>query len=78
MRKFLFFLLLISFITIVYFFIREQFNKVVLNRNENFALAVTYLLVGIILLILFIIKNKKNKKKQWMEGSYYLISEVKG
>jgi hypothetical protein len=66
MRKFLFFLLLISFITIVYFFIREQFNKVVLNRNENFALAVTYLLVGIILLILFIIKNKENKKNsEW-------------
>ena len=64
MRKFLFFLLVICFITIVYFFIREQFNKVVLNRNENFALAVTYLLVGIILLILFIIKNKENKKKQ--------------
>ena len=64
MKKFLFFLLLLCFITIVYFFIREQFNKVVLTRNENLALSVTYLLVGIILLILFIIKNKENKKKQ--------------
>ena len=66
MKKFLFFLLLLCFITIVYFFIREQFNKVVLTRNENLALSVTYLLVGIILLILFIIKNKENKKKQRM------------
>jgi hypothetical protein len=64
MKKFLFFLLFICFITIVYFFIKEQFNKVVLTRNENLALSVTYLLVGLILLILFIIKNKENKKKQ--------------
>lgn len=63
MKKFLFFLLLICFITIVYFFIKEQFNKVVLTRNENLALSVTYLLVGIILLILFISRNKENKKK---------------
>jgi hypothetical protein len=64
MKKFLFFSLVICFITIVYFFIREQFNKVVLTHNENLALSVTYLLVGIILLILFIIKNKEDKKKQ--------------
>jgi len=64
MKKFLFFSLVICFITIVYFFIREQFNKVVLTHNENLALSVTYLLVGIILLILFITKNKEDKKKQ--------------
>ena len=64
MKRFLFLLLLVCFITIVYFFIREQFNKIVLTRNENLVLSVTYLLVGIILLILFIIKNKENKKKQ--------------
>jgi hypothetical protein len=64
MKKFLFFLLFICFITIVYFFIKEQFNKVVLTRNENLALSVTYLVVGLILLVLFIIKNKQNKKKQ--------------
>ncbi len=63
MKKLLFFLLLLCFITIVYFFIKEQFNKVVLTRNENLALSVTYLLVGIILLILFISRNKENKKK---------------
>ena len=68
MKKFLFFLLLLCFITIVYFFIREQFNKVVLTRNENLALSVTYLLVGIILLIFFITKNKEDKKKQWIAG----------
>ena len=63
MKKLLFILLLICFITIVYFFIKEQFNKVVLTSGENLVLSITYLLVGIILLILFIVKNKENKKR---------------
>ena len=63
MKRLLFILLLICFITIVYFFIKEQFNKVVLTSGENLVLSITYLLVGIILLILFIVKNKENKKR---------------
>ena len=63
MKRVLFILLLICFITIVYFFIKEQFNKVVLTSRENLVLSITYLLVGIILLVLFIIKNRENKKR---------------
>jgi len=63
MKRLLFILLLICFITIVYFFIKEQFNKVVLTSRENLVLSITYLLVGIILLVLFIIKNRENKKR---------------
>ena len=63
MKRLLFILLLICFITIVYFFIKEQFNKVVLTSRENLMLSITYLLVGIILLVLFIIKNRENKKR---------------
>jgi len=63
MKRLLFILLLICFITIVYFFIKEQFNKVVLTSGENLVLSITYLLVGIILLVLFIIKNSENKKR---------------
>ncbi|HZW71182.1 MAG TPA: hypothetical protein VFF57_09910 [Hanamia sp.] len=63
MKRLLFILLLICFITIAYFFIKEQFNKVVLTSRENLVLSITYLLVGIILLVLFIIKNRENKKR---------------
>jgi len=58
MKRLLFILLLICFITIVYFFIKEQFNKVVLTSGENLVLSITYLLVGIILLVLFIVKKQ--------------------
>ena len=63
MKRLLFILLLICFITIVYFFIKEQFNKVVLTSGENLVLSITYLLVGIILLVLFIGKNRENRKR---------------
>lgn len=56
-------MLLICFITIAYFFIKEQFNKVVLTSGENLVLSITYLLVGIILLILFIVKNREDRKR---------------
>lgn len=63
MKRLLFISLLICFIMIVYFFIKEQFNKVVLTSGENLVLSITYLLVGIILLVLFIVKNRENKKR---------------
>jgi hypothetical protein len=63
MKKLAFIILLISMITIVHFFIKEQFNKIVLSQMENIVLSVTYLLVGVSLLILFLLKNKEDKKK---------------
>ncbi|MEO8822307.1 MAG: hypothetical protein ABI366_01955 [Ginsengibacter sp.] len=63
MKKIAFIALLISIITIIYFFIKEQFNKIVLSRNENLVLSITYLVVGISLLTLFWLKNRENKKE---------------
>ncbi|MDE3185207.1 MAG: hypothetical protein KGM16_17485 [Bacteroidota bacterium] len=63
MKKTAFIFLLLSIITIVYFFIREQFNEVVLSHTENMVLSICYLLVGISLLILFRLKNLENKKQ---------------
>jgi hypothetical protein len=42
----------------------EQFNGVVLTHAENLVLSITYLLVGISLLILFRLKNKENKEQE--------------
>lgn len=64
MKKAAFIILFLSAATIVYFFIKEQFNKIVLSPAENLTLSVTYLLVGISLLILFWLKNKENKKEE--------------
>lgn len=56
-------ILLVSMGFIVYFFIKEQFNDVVLTRNENIFLSILYLIVGISVFVLIGIKNLQNKKK---------------
>jgi hypothetical protein len=48
---------------IIYFFVREQFKGIVLSQKENTLLSITYLVVGISLLILFRIKYHENKNK---------------
>jgi amino acid transporter len=63
MKKAAFIILFLSAITIIYLFIKEQFNGVVLSRMENLVLSITYLLVGISLLVLFRIKSKENKEE---------------
>ncbi|MGN6250071.1 MAG: hypothetical protein ACTHNG_17085 [Ginsengibacter sp.] len=62
MKKIAFAVLFLSIATIIYFFIGEQFNGVVLSHTQNLVLSITYLLVGISLLILFTLKNKENKE----------------
>ena len=62
MKKAAFIILFLSAVTIIYLFIKEQFNGVVLSRIENLVLSITYLLVGISLLALFLLKNKENKE----------------
>jgi hypothetical protein len=64
MKKFAFIILLLCMVTIIHFFIREQFNKIVLSHNENLVLSITYLITGISLLILFILKNRENKNEE--------------
>jgi len=64
MKRISFIVLLTGFIIIAYLFIKEQFRGIVLSSTENTILSITYLVVGICLIILFRIKNQENKKKE--------------
>lgn len=61
MKKIITALLALCMVTIIYFFIKEQFIGIVLSKNENILLAVTYLVTGISLIILFRIKHLEKK-----------------
>ncbi|HEX7458749.1 MAG TPA: hypothetical protein VF301_09955 [Ginsengibacter sp.] len=62
MKKITIFILVLSMGLIIYFFIIEQFNGIVLTNKENIFLSVLYLIVGISVLILARINFLKNKK----------------
>jgi putative copper export protein len=62
MKKITIFILVLSIGLIIYFFIIEQFNGIVLTNKENIFLSVLYLIVGISVLILARINFLKNKK----------------
>jgi len=64
LKKIAFTVLFLSMATIVYFFIREQLNGVVLTQTENLVLSIAYLFVGISLAMLFLLKNKENKEQK--------------
>jgi uncharacterized membrane protein YuzA (DUF378 family) len=64
MKKACFIFLLLSIGVIVYFFIKEQFRGITLSGTENMILSITYLVVGICLLILFRLKHFENKKEE--------------
>lgn len=64
MKKISVLLLVLSAVIIGYFFIKEQFNDLVLSRKENTILSITYLVTGISLLILYWIKRAENKKQE--------------
>ena len=62
MKKIIIFILVLSMGLIIYFFIIEQFNGIVLTNKENIFLSVLYLIVGICVLLLARINFLKNKK----------------
>jgi|GEM_PF-1279003 len=66
MKKISFLFLIVSIGIIIYFFIKEQFRGIVLSQWENMLLSITYLVVGISLIILYRIKylEKKNQEKK--------------
>jgi amino acid transporter len=64
MKKVSFIFLLLSIGIIIYFFIKEQFRGIALSQKENFLLSITYLIVGISLIILFRIKHFEDKNKE--------------
>ena len=64
MKKVSFIFLLLSIGIIIYFFIKEQFRGIALSQKENLLLSITYLIVGISLIILFRIKHFEDKNKK--------------
>jgi len=64
MKRISFIFLIISIIIIAYFFIQEQFRGITLSSTENIILSITYLVVGISLLILFRLKHLENKQEE--------------
>ncbi|MGN6194653.1 MAG: hypothetical protein ACTHOB_06920 [Ginsengibacter sp.] len=64
MKKISFIFLLLSIAIIIYFFIKEQFRGITLSSTENIILSITYLVVGISLLILFRLKHLENKQQE--------------
>lgn len=64
MKKISLVVLVLSFITITYFFVKEQFRGVALSPAENMILTGTYFLVAIALIILFRIKDREKKNSE--------------
>jgi len=64
MKRVSFIFLIISIIIIAYFFIQEQLRGITLSSTENIILSITYLVVGISLLILFRLKHLENKQEE--------------
>jgi amino acid transporter len=64
MKRVSFIFLIISIIIILYFFIQEQLRGITLSSTENIILSITYLVVGISLLILFRLKHLENKQEE--------------
>ena len=63
MKKIIITLLALCMVTIIYFFVKEQFNGIVLSKNENTVLSITYLVTGIALIILFRLKHLEKKNQ---------------
>ncbi|HEY5464884.1 MAG TPA: hypothetical protein VIJ95_16595 [Hanamia sp.] len=64
MKKISFLFLIVSIGIIIYFFIKEQFRGIGLSPWENMLLSITYLVVGISLIILYRIKYLENKNQE--------------
>jgi hypothetical protein len=59
MKKILVVILLLGLGVIIYFFVKEQFQGIVLSHDENILLSVLYLVVGICMLTLVGLKFPK-------------------
>lgn len=64
MKKISLLILLLGMGVIIYFFIKEQFKGVTLSHEENMALSITYLVIGICMLILARINFLEKKKSR--------------
>lgn len=64
MKMILVFLMILCVGVIAWFFIKEQFQGMVLSHNENMLLSATYLILGISFFLFARIRAKKIKGNQ--------------
>ena len=63
MRKVSLLVMLLAMSVVIYFFIKEQFKRVTLSHEENMTLSITYLVIGLCMLILARINYLEKRKK---------------
>jgi uncharacterized membrane protein YuzA (DUF378 family) len=63
MKKLSLLVMLLAMSVVIYFFIKEQFKRVTLSHEENMALSITYLVIGLCMLILARINYLEKRKK---------------
>ncbi|MEO9004403.1 MAG: hypothetical protein ABI288_06685 [Ginsengibacter sp.] len=63
MKKIIMVLLVLCMGIIIYFFIKEQLNGIVLSHTENTLLSITYLVAGISIFILYWKRRLENKNQ---------------
>ena len=80
MKKLSLLVLLLSMGVIIYFFIKEQFKGVTLSHKENMTLSVTYLIIGICMLLLARINylEKRKKAEEETKNKKQIIKNKKG
>jgi hypothetical protein len=62
MKKLSLLVLLLSMGVVIYFFIKEQFKGITLSHEENMTLSVTYLVIGLCMLIIARINFLEKRK----------------
>ena len=81
MKKLSLLVLLLSMGVVIYFFIKEQFKGVTLSHEENMTLSVTYLVIGICMLLLARINYLEKRKKadeEEIKNKKQIIKNKKG
>ena len=63
MKKLSLLVMVLAMSVVIYFFIKEQFKRVTLSHEENMTLSVTYLVIGLCMLILARINYLEKRKK---------------
>lgn len=72
--------MLLGMSVVIYFFIKEQFKGITLSHEENMALSITYLVIGLCMLILARINfvEKKKSRDEEIKNKKQIIKNKKG
>jgi hypothetical protein len=80
MKKLSLLVMLLGMSVVIYFFIKEQFKGITLSHEENMTLSITYLVIGLCMLILARINflEKRKKADEEMKNKKEIIKNKKG